>query len=89
MPFYKLYCKAWTEPYTKNKGMKNINYDLLKLLHTKLDTVWRLEKYYINDAKEAHCHSRAALEAMLEDERRHVEALRQEIMMRVKSDVFD
>lgn len=69
--------------------MKNVNYNLIKLLHTTLDTVWRLEKYYLADAKEAKCHSVACLESMLEDARKHAEALRAEIKMRIEAGVFD
>ncbi|MEX1064274.1 MAG: hypothetical protein WD898_01675 [Candidatus Paceibacterota bacterium] len=69
--------------------MKNINYDLLKLLHSKLDNVWRLEKHYVDDAKEAKCHSVPALEQILEDEKRHVEMLREEIKMRMEAGIFD
>ncbi len=31
--------------------MKNVNYNLLKLLHSALDNEWRIDKHYINDAK--------------------------------------
>lgn len=63
--------------------MKNINYDLLKLLHTKLDTVWRLEKHYIGDAEAANCHSVEAMRHMLEEEKRHIAMLNEEIKMRM------
>lgn len=63
--------------------MKNINYDLLKLLHTKLDTVWRLEKHYIEDAEKANCHSIKAMKQMLEDDKRHIAMLNEEIRMRM------
>ena len=69
--------------------MKNINYDLIKLLHMKLDSVWRLEKFYIRDANEAKCHSVPALEKMLEDEKKHVTVLQDEIKGRIKADVWD
>jgi hypothetical protein len=69
--------------------MKNINYDLIKTLHMKLDMVWRFEQYYVNDAKEAKCHSVAALEQMLADEKRHVEALKKEIEARIQAGMFD
>ena len=77
------------EPLAATTRMKNINYDLVKLLHIKMDVVWRLEKFYINDANEAKCHSVPALEKMLEDERAHVKALQEEIKGRVKADVFE
>lgn len=69
--------------------MKNINYDLVKLLHTTADTVWRLENYYVKDAEAAKCHSIPALKEMLEAERKHMEMLREEIAMRAKYDVFN
>lgn len=69
--------------------MKNVNYDLLKMLHNTLDDIWRLENYYIRDAKEAKCHSVAALEEILANERRHADLLRQEIDLRMKAGMFD
>jgi len=69
--------------------MKNINYDLVKLLHTTLDTIWRLENYYIKDAEEAKCHSVSTLKQILEDEKKHAEMLREEIKMRIEAGVFD
>ena len=69
--------------------MKNINYDLVKLLHMKLDSVWRLEKYYINDANVAKCHSLPALEKMLADDKEHIKMLQEEIKGRITANVFD
>jgi len=69
--------------------MKNINYDLIKLLHMKLDSVWRLEKFYVRDANEAKCHSVPALEKMLEDDKKHVQMLQEEIKGRIKANVWD
>lgn len=69
--------------------MKNINYDLLKLLHSKLDNVWRLENYYVRDAKKAKCHSVSTLERILKDEKKHADMLREEINMRMSSGTFD
>ncbi|OGC47427.1 hypothetical protein A2713_02335 [candidate division WWE3 bacterium RIFCSPHIGHO2_01_FULL_35_17] len=69
--------------------MKNINYDLIKMLHCKLDSAWRLEKYYIDDAKEAKCHSISALEKILEEDKKHIETLKEEIKMRMEAGVFD
>lgn len=69
--------------------MQNINYDLIKLLHTTLDTIWRLEHYYIRDAKDAHCHSVPELEKMLEQERAHAKALAEELKMRCVAGVFN
>lgn len=69
--------------------MKNINYDLIKLLHMSLDKIWRLEKFYIKDAENAKCHSLPALTHMLQEETRHAEMLRDEIKMRMNAGVFD
>lgn len=69
--------------------MKDVNYDLIELLHTKLDTVAKLEKHFIEDAKVAKCHSEPALKKILQDEKEHVKALSEEIRMRVKADIFD
>lgn len=69
--------------------MKNVNYNLTKLLLSKMDNVWRLENYYVRDSIKAKCHSVPALEEILEDERKHVELLRKEIVSRAKKDIFD
>jgi len=69
--------------------MKNINYDLVKLLLTTLDTVRRLETHCVADAEAAKCHSLPALKNMLETERKHADMLRDEIAMRAKAGVFD
>ncbi len=69
--------------------MKDINYDLIKLLHCKLDTVWRLEKFYCNDAKKAGCKSAKALEQILEDEKHHVNLLTEELKTRIDAGLFD
>ncbi len=69
--------------------MKNINYDLVKLLHTTLDSVWRLENYYVNDAEKVKCHSVPALKQILEEEKKHAEMLREEIKMRIEAGEFD
>lgn len=69
--------------------MKNINYDLIKLLHMSLDKIWRLEKYYIADAETAKCHSLPVLRNMLEEERVHAALLREEIKMRMDNGIFD
>ena len=55
----------------------------------KLDSVWRLEKFYVRDANEAKCHSVPALEKMLEDDKKHVQMLQEEIKGRIKANVWD
>lgn len=69
--------------------MKDVNYDLVKLLHTKLDTIARLERHYIDDAVKARCHSVDALRQILEEERAHAEVLAQEISMRTEAGKFN
>ena len=69
--------------------MKNVNYDLVKLLHSKLDNAWRLEKYYLGDAKEVKCHSVPALEKILEEEKGHINMLIDEIKLRMEAGIFD
>jgi len=69
--------------------MKNVNYNLVKLLLSKMDNAWRLEKYYIVDAQEAGCHSLEVLKKILEDEKRHIEMLRQEVSLRAGVKKFD
>lgn len=70
--------------------MKDINYyDLLKLLLAKLDTIWRLEKHYLADAKKANCSSASVLEKILEEEKRHVAELKKSLEQRVDTKVFD
>jgi hypothetical protein len=69
--------------------MKDINYDLVKLLHKKLDTIAQLERHYIADAEKARCHSVDALRRILEDERAHAEVLAQEIGMRSEAGKFN
>ncbi len=32
--------------------MKNLHYDLVNLLHSISDIQWRIDKHYLNDAKE-------------------------------------
>lgn len=68
--------------------MKNINYDLIKLLHMALDDIWRLEKYYVKDAKTAKCHSVKALQRMLEQKQKDAQDLVNEIKMRMDAGTF-
>jgi hypothetical protein len=69
--------------------VKDINYDLVKLLHKKLDTIARLERHYIKDAEAVKCHSVDALRQILEEEREHAVILGQEIGIRVEAGKFD
>ena len=69
--------------------MKDINYDLIKLLLTKMDTVWRLKKFYCDDAKKEHCKSADVLQNILADEQRHLDQLRSIIKERCTKNIFD
>ncbi len=69
--------------------MKNINYDLIKLLHMSLDKIWRLEKHYIKDAIKIKCHSVVSLKKMLKEEKVHAALLTKEIEMRIENNIFD
>lgn len=69
--------------------MKNINYDLIKTLHNKLDNIWRIENYYLKDADKAKCHSVPAWKKILKEEKKHADILKHEIELRVKANVFD
>lgn len=68
--------------------MENVNYNLLKLLHSTLDNIWRIEKHYAKDAKEAKCHSVGALKKILANEKSNAKMLREEIKMRIKAGKF-
>ncbi|KAA0207060.1 hypothetical protein EDM68_00500 [Candidatus Uhrbacteria bacterium] len=68
--------------------MQNINYDLIKMLHGKLDNAWRIEKYYLDDATKAKCHSVPVWERMLAQEKKDIEDLISEIKMRMDAGAF-
>lgn len=68
--------------------MKNYNYDIIKMLFAALDDSWRIEKYYLEDAKQcSHCHDIFA--KMKKDIDGHIEALRGEIIKHSKEDNFN
>ena len=69
--------------------MKNVNYDLLKMLHSKLDNVWRLEKFYVRDAKKEKCQSATILDQILKDEKKHVKLLQNIIQSKIKKNIFN
>lgn len=69
--------------------MQNINYNLLKVFHSKLDNVWRLEKHYLKDAKGAKCKCLATLNKILADDKKHIEMLKKEIEEKVKKGSFN
>jgi IS5 family transposase len=70
--------------------MKNANYNLVKMLLTKLDDSWRVERHYAKDAAEMGCaECQKILEGILADDRRHIEDLRQELAKHIKGKKFD
>lgn len=69
--------------------IKNINYDLIKLLHCKMDNAWRLEKFYCDDAKKESCKSLETLQKILDDEKQHVEMLKSKIKEKMEAGIFD
>lgn len=69
--------------------MKNINYDLIKLLHCKMDTVWRLEKFYCSDAQQEQCASEPILQQILKQEKQQVQLLIEHIKKRMNAGLFD
>jgi rubrerythrin len=69
--------------------MRNVNYNLVKMLLAKMDNAWRLENYYIKDAETDECPSLSVFREMLEDEKRHIELLREQISKRCDTKKFD
>ena len=69
--------------------MKDINYDLVKLLTRKMNTIWCLEKFYCQDAAEADCESLDTLKQILAAEKEHAKLLRKEIKKRIDAGVFN
>ena len=68
--------------------MKDHNHDLVQALHHVNDQNWRIEKYYLPNAKgEEHCS--ALWKKMLDDGQKHEEMLRTEISRHVKEERFD
>ncbi len=70
--------------------MKNANYNLVKMLLSKLDDTWRVEKYYAGDAAELSCKNcQAVLKKILSDDQKHVELLREELDKHIKDKKFE
>jgi len=70
--------------------MKNANYNLVKMLLSKLDDTWRVEKYYATDAAELSCRGcQAVLDKILADDQKHVEMLREELARHIKEKKFE
>lgn len=70
--------------------MKNANYNLVKMLLSKLDDTWRVEKYYASDAAELSCKTcQGILKKILTDDQKHVELLREELSRHIKDKRFE
>lgn len=59
--------------------MKNINYNVLKLLHNQLDDLWRIERHYLKDVKGCKCGCSRILRGMQAQLKKNVEALKKEL----------
>ncbi len=59
--------------------MKNVNYNVLKLLHNQLDDLWRIERHYLKDAKGCRCSCAKLLKGMQRQLKGNVEALKKEL----------
>lgn len=66
--------------------MKNVNYNVLKVLHSELDNLWRIEKHYLKDAKKAKCGCVKLLKEIRKDAKRHVDVLRKEVAAHARTD---
>ncbi len=67
------------------EAMENFNHNLIQCLNEKLDSVWRYEKY-IQDSPHDPC--RKIYEQMLNDDKRHVQMLREEISRHCQQNMF-
>ncbi len=69
--------------------MKNINYNLIKMLHTKLDDLWRIENYYLRDAQKSKSTSCVKMfKVMQKDLKKHIDLLTAEIGRHMKNKQF-
>ncbi|MBU1032479.1 MAG: hypothetical protein ABII13_00690 [Patescibacteria group bacterium] len=66
--------------------MKNVNYNLLKLLHNQLDDLWRIEKHYAKDAKRTKCNCLKLLQKMRKEMQANIDALKKELIAHHKTD---
>lgn len=68
-----------TRPSADETGMKNQDYNVLKLLHETLDNVWRIEKHYLADAQGSGCDCPKLLRQMQAELQKHADALKAEL----------
>lgn len=66
--------------------MKNVNYNVLKLLHNQLDDLWRIEKHYLKDAQGSRCQCAKLLKSMQAGLKKNIAALRKELGAHHKKD---
>ncbi len=70
--------------------MKNYNYNLVKMLHMKLDDLWRIEKFYLRDAKKSKSKSCEKLfKEMQKDLKKEIKLLQAEISRHIGHKKFD
>lgn len=70
--------------------MKDANYNLVKLLLRKLDDIWRLEKFYVKDAKSHACKDcQAILKKVIAADKANADLLRAEVGKHIKGKKFD
>jgi hypothetical protein len=69
--------------------MQNINYNLIKMLHTKLDDLWRIENYYLRDAQKVKSTSCVKiLKEIQRDVKKHIALLSAELARHIKNKQF-
>ena len=64
--------------------MKNVNYNLIKMLHNTLDDEWRIHKFYIKDAKSGCKECAKIMERICMDLERHLRMLTKELQNHAK-----
>ncbi len=70
--------------------MKNHNYNLVKMLLTKLDDSWRVERHYAGDAEKSGCKQcQAILKKIMDDDAKHVAMLREELARHIQGKTFE
>lgn len=70
--------------------MQNWNYNLLKLLHGKLDDHWRIMQHYADDAKKSGCADcQKILEEILKNDEKQIEMIKKEMEKHISEGKFD
>lgn len=65
--------------------MRDVSYNLIKLLLAKLDATWRIRTHYLTDAKKMTCeHCERLLAKITRDEERHARELQKEIARHIR-----